>query len=234
MAVGSSLVRAARQQGQRCLAALRPTLTTAQLQQAGAGGSDAQQVPASGLLPGADARSMHHVCAARAAAAAQHDQHALRQPAEMARATGCAAALAWHHLQLRGYALRSGYRPKPKTGMPDRNLPARNEQIRAPQASTAGTLAVLLLMLQGARPCSMLPHRGVCRRAWPASHYPAHTPARAQRRCPVARCLSGAGAVPCGPRATARGASHQGGAQVGLPPARPWGRCPLVCCSSVC
>jgi hypothetical protein len=233
MAVGSSLVRAARQQGQRCLAALRPTLAEAQLQQAGAGGSDAQQVPASGLLPGADARSLHHVCAAHAAAAAHHDQHALQLPAGLARATGCAAALAWHHLQLRGYALRSGYRPKPKTGMPDRNLPARNEQIRAPQASTAGTLAVLLLLQYG-RPCCMLPHRGVCRRSWPASHYPAHTPASSQRCCPVACCLSGAGAVPCGPRPAARGATHQGGAQVGLPPARPWGRCPLVRRSSVC
>lgn len=139
MAVGSSLARAVRQQGQRCLAALRPSVTEAQAQQGGPW-ENAQQAPCGALL--ADAHGLRHACAAFTADVAQQQQQQAFQQQGMAGATGGAAALAWNHLQLRWFAIRSPYRPKAKTGMPDRNLPARNEQIRAPQAGWEGLGAV--------------------------------------------------------------------------------------------
>lgn len=131
----SVLARAARQQGRRRLAALHQAAPDAQLlpqPQQGAPWQAAQHAQycvslascsSSGFSP--SALFGRHSCGLAPAAAAALHPHSHLHPQ---------AAQPWRQLQLRGFALGSGqWRSRRKDVMPDRNLPQKNEQIRAPE-----------------------------------------------------------------------------------------------------
>lgn len=119
-----ALVRAARQQGQRRLLAWRQAVADVRLQQPTAG-EEAHNTPHSGVM--ASASRWDSPCSSSSSSFCSFAAAATPWPA----ASPGAAAPAWRQLQLRGFAIGRAWRPRRKDVMPDRNLPARNEQIKA-------------------------------------------------------------------------------------------------------